>query len=208
MSPSKPISAPPLTWKGPRESQNHYPGDAQRNIRYGWLSAIGSKDKQEICRARGTLTKMRSLSNTQSTPSFLRQPAQPAEAPVMPPSSAEGNEAQPQHLLNEDLIERSRYIVVYVSRALREIGCGCEEWDRIAKFYWGVTDEPADEFQGHATVAGANTAVGELIQILLVEGALLFGLAQFETMDRVRKLVEACMIIQKGLQQIQDSVSA
>lgn len=208
MPTTKPISAPPPSWKGPRDASNQYPGDAQRNIRYGWLSAIGSKDKQEICRSRGTLTKMRSLSNTSSTPSFLRQPAEPAAAPVMPPSSVEAAaEAQPQNFLNEDLIARSRYIVVYISHALREIGCDCEEWDRIANFYWGVKDEPVNVSEGPATAAGASTAVGELIQILLIEGALLFSLAQFEPMDRVRKLVEACMILQQGLKQIQDSAT-
>jgi hypothetical protein len=210
MSTTKPITAPPLTWKGPRDSNstNQYPGEAQRNIRYGWLSAIGSKDKQEVCRSRSTLTKMRSLSNSPSTPSFLRQPAAPVEPPVMPPSSKEPvPQAQPQSLLNEDLIERTRHMVVYISLTLKEIGCGSEEWNCIAKLYWGVTDESAQSADGPATVAGASTAVGELVQILLVEGALLFGRAEFEKMDRVRKLVEACMIVQKGLQQIQESTT-
>lgn len=126
----------------------------------------------------------------------------------MPPSSVDPTrEAQPQTLLNEDLIDRTRYIVVYISAALHEMGAGCAEWDRIANVYWGVTAESGAALEAPATVAGACTAVGELIQILLVEGALLFGRAEFENMDRVRKLVEACMIIQKGLQHIQDSVS-
>lgn len=201
MSSTKAVTAPPLSWKTPRDTGSSH-DDAQRSIRLGYLTAIGTKDKEpiakELCRSRGTFTRMRAIS---APPTAVKQAASYAP-PSMPPSSKDpARQAEPVRLqLDEDLVERTRYILVYVQISLNELACQGNEWKHFAEEFWGITEEPTAKLPGPATPEATNKAISELIQILLVEGALLFGRAEFDKMDRVRKAVEACQSVQRNLQ--------
>jgi hypothetical protein len=246
--------APVLTWDSPRDTGGNRVPDAQRNIRYGWLSALDAKDTQDLCRRSQTgLKRLERSDNSQSNKAGLHNNSRNVTAPPMhgrtadkvvpgsmPPSSKEpAREAASEvALLNADLLERTRYIVSYISLSFAEVdakldaiilgqeegaqfpgslefatncsialGRVSQDWRRIARENWGIEDELTQKLPGVASLNGARTALAELIQILLVEGALLFGRAEFEMMDRVRHLVEACIAVAQGAQQIEGAMS-
>jgi hypothetical protein len=209
MSSQKAVVAPPLSWKTPRDTGNstQTSGDAQNHIRYGYLTALQAKDNaqkdnsntitKELCRStRGTHTKMRAV----SAPPMLVKQSLVHQPPSMPPSSKH-LVRQEAGLLNDELIERTQYIVIYVQISLNELGIAGADWQELARDFWGLDQEPSLHLPGPATFNGARAAIAELTQILLVEGALLFGRAEFSMMDRVRKLVESCMALQYALAQ-------
>jgi hypothetical protein len=142
---------------------------------------------------------MRAISS--APPSLVKQAPAPHQPASMPPSSKDpGRNAEPVRLqLDQDLVERTRYILVYVQIALNELGSQSAEWKAIAEEFWGITEDPTAKLPGPATRDLAQKAIAELLQILLVEGGLLFGLAEFDKMDRVRKAVEACQSVQRGI---------
>jgi hypothetical protein len=207
----KAVVAPPLSWKTPRDTgSSQTSGDAQRNIRYGWLTALGTKDQdakeketKDLCRSRGTITKMRPV----SAPPMLNKQATVHQPASMPPSSKDPTKRQVvRTLLNEDLIERTQYIVIYVQISLNELGFAGADWKQLATDFWGINEDSTLNLPGPATMKGTRTAIAELTQILLVEGALLFGRAEFDMMDRVRKLVEACMSLQLALAEVENAM--
>lgn len=82
----------------------------------------------------------------------------------------------------------------------------CSQWNRTIKEYWGANlDEMPQIEQASDTtaLAAARQAAQQLTRILLVEGALLFSLSQFDKVDNVRKLIESCNYIVQAIDHVE-----
>lgn len=256
-----------LSWDTPRDTGGNRI-DAQRNIRYGWLSALESKDgnaaqshpasarldRSDMAKyVRATYSQIRHVDcSTKTTLGGGSSTATTASGglPAIPVTTTSGgfsvipsskDPADRQNVpvstqLPSDLIASTRPIVAYIFLSLAHIdaqlddimmskdyameskqlakatNCSLgisrirQQWQQIAWQYWGLEEDLSQILPGRATIANTCVALTELVQVLLVEGALLFGRAEFGATDIVRKAVEACIAMQRQSIQLEQSV--